>query len=152
MQQRRTCDRLWLAFSSIFAIGGAVTWFFTRNIDHFYGGLFYAVFPFIGLLHNHFILLNPRRDPLKTQQRLEDLNRKQHKNARTVALVNGSMLVLSSPVIIIIGIAAGAAEHGLLGAVMGGLVGSAWFIGGLLGIAWWRRARRKDHHADGAPK
>lgn len=69
-----------------------------------------------------------------------------------MALVNGSMLVVSSPVIIIISIAAGAEEYGILGAIMGGVAGSVWLVGGLLGIAWWRRSRRKDRHADGVPK
>ncbi len=144
---RRVYDRVWLALALILVLGGAVVWSFTRNIDHLYSGLFYAIFPFIGLLYNHFILLNPRRDPLKTQQRLEDLNRKQQKNARTVALVNGSMLLIASPILIIIGVAAGA-EYGVGGAIIGGIVGSVWLVGGLAAIAWWRRSRQKGRGQD----
>ncbi|WP_153557483.1 hypothetical protein [Roseimaritima sediminicola] len=130
---RRVYNRLWLAVVAVLAVGGAIVWAFTRNIDHLYSALFLAVFPFVGQLYNHFYLFNPRHDPLKTQQRLEDLAEKQQKNVRTVSLVNGSILLIASPIFIVIGVAAGA-EYGVVGAVVGGIIGSVWLVSGLLGI------------------
>ncbi len=97
---RRVGDRVWLALSLIVVLSGAVVWSFSRNMEHLYSGLFYSVFPFVGLLYNHFILFHPGRDPLKTQQKLEDLNRKHRKDARTVSHVNGSILLIASPVLL----------------------------------------------------
>lgn len=144
---RRVYDRVWIALTLIFVVGGTAVWFFTRNLDHLYSGLFYGIFPFIGLLYNHFVLFNPRRDPLRTQQRLEELDRKQRKNARSVALVNGSMLLIASPILIVMGVAAGA-EYGIGGAVIGAMAGMVWLVGGLAAIAWWRRSRRQGHGQD----
>ena len=135
---RRVYNRIWLALTLMPAVGGVIVWSFTRNIEHLYSGLFVAIFPLIGLLYNHFVLLNPRRDPLTTQQRLEDLYEKQQINARTVALVNGLMLLIASPVLVIFGVSAGA-EYGIVGMVIGGMIGSIGCVGGLLCIAWSRR-------------
>lgn len=144
---RRVYDRLRLATMFALAVGGAIVWALTWNIDHLYSGLFLAVFPLVGLLYNHFYLYNPRRDALKTQQRLEDLAKRQQRNTRTVALVNGTILLIASPLLIIIGVAAGS-EYGMVGAVVGGIMGSVWLVGGLLGIAWWRRSRHKERGQD----
>jgi hypothetical protein len=94
------------------------------------------------LKRTHFFLFNPKRDPLETQRRLEKTAEKQQKNVRTVALVNGTLLVIASPLFILIGISAGA-EYGVIGALVGGAVGSVWLLGGLFSIACWRRSRRK---------
>jgi purine-cytosine permease-like protein len=140
---RRVYDRLWLGVIAALAIGGTIVWAFTRNIEHFHSGLFLAIFPFVGLLNNHFFLYNPRRDPLKTQQRLVDLAEKQQRNVRTVSLVNGTILLIASPLGIVIGVAAGS-EYGMAGAVVGGIIGSVWLTAGLLLIAYWRRLRRRE--------
>ncbi len=140
---RRMYDRLWLVVIAVLAIGGTIVSAFTRNTEHFYSALFLAIFPFMGLLYNHFFLYNPRRDPLKTQQRLVDLAEKQQRNVRTVSLVNGTILLIASPLGIVIGVAAGS-EYGMAGAVVGGIIGSVWLTAGLLLIAYWRRLRRRE--------
>jgi len=136
-------DRLWLAVIAVLAIGGTIVWAFTRNIEHFYSALFLAIFPFMGLLYSHFFVYNPRRDPLKTQQRFVDLAEKQQRNVQTVSLVNGTILLIASPLGIIIGVSAGS-EYGNAEAVVGGIIGSVWLVGGLLLIANWRRLRRRE--------
>lgn len=140
---RRVYDRVWLALTAVLTIGGTIVWAFTQDIEHFYSGLFLAIFPFVGLLYNHFFLYNPRRDPVKTQQRLENLAQKQQRNVQTVSLVNGTILLIASPLGIIIGIAAGS-EYGIPGAIIGGIIGSVWLAGGLLLIAYWRRLRHRS--------
>ena len=52
---RRRFNWLWFGAAVLFAGGGAITSAFTRNIYDLYGGLFFAVFPLIGLLLNHFV-------------------------------------------------------------------------------------------------
>jgi len=116
-----------------------LAWFFTRNVEHLYGAIFYASFPLMGLLYNHFILFNPRRDAAKTQERLVNLEHKLQKNARTTAFFNGWLLLISSPVLFIIGVGKGAEEEGIVGAIVGGLAGAIWFVGGLWMV---RRGRR----------
>jgi hypothetical protein len=140
---RRIADHMWLGLTLLLAVGGAIVWLSTGNIQHLYSGLFYATVPLIGLLHNHFILLNPRRDSLETQQRLEYLHQRQREGARTVAVVNGAILLIASPVLIIVGVCAGA-QYGVMGEVIGGIIGSVWLVGGLVLVAWGQRSRPRD--------
>jgi hypothetical protein len=144
---RRVLNRLWFALAFILAVGGTIVWAITGNREHLYSGLFLAVFPLIGLVYNHFFLYNPRRDPVKTQRRLEELAKKQERNVRRVSLVNGTILLIASPLFILIGISAGA-EYGVVGAVVGGVFGSVWLVGGILGFVWWRRSRNKSSDAE----
>ena len=135
---RRVCDGIWLGLSLAIGSIGGIAWLFTRNPECIYAGLFYGAFPLIGFVYFHFVLLNPRRDPAETQQRLVELQHKQQKNARTVAVVNGGIIACFSPFVLIIGVAAGA-QHGVLGVLAGVLMGAVCLTVGLLGIAWGRR-------------
>ena len=100
---RRVYDRLWLAVFIVLVVGGVAAWAITRDIEQLYGFLFLAVFPLIGLVYNHCFLFNPWRDPLKTQQRLENLAARQQKNTHTVARTNGRILLYVLTPIILLG-------------------------------------------------
>lgn len=143
-RSRRIYDRVWIAFTLVFVLAGAIVWLFTRNIEHLLGGLFYGAFPLIGLVYNHFFLFNPWRDPAATKEHLENVAAKQQKNACTVGYVNGTIIILFSPIFFFLGIATGDAEHGILGAILGGLAGVASFVFGLSMVLWARRRKVKD--------
>ncbi len=141
---RRRYNRVWLALTLISAGLGVVVWCFTRNVEHLYSGLFYAFFPFIGLIYNHFFLFNPQRNSIETQRRMEKLYYKQQKSARTVALINGSMLLIASPLLVVVGMCAGW-EYGFVGVVIGGIAGAVGFVGGMFAIGWCLWSGRKGH-------
>jgi len=140
---RRLSDRIWLGLILIIAVGCVIAWLVSGEIENLYGGLFYAAFPLMGLIYTHFFLLNPRRDPVETQQQLVELQEKQQRNARKVALFNGSMLLIASPILILFGITAGL-KYGIVSALFGGLAGSVCLVAGLLAIVWARRSRRTN--------
>lgn len=128
---------------AIVVAGGGIAWYVTRNIAYFYSGVFYAFIPLSGLIYFHFVLFNRRRNPLETQRRVENILHQNQTNARAVALVNGSLLLLASPLLIVVGVIAGA-EYGIAGAIIGGVIGSIWLAGGILLVNWRRRRRPKS--------
>ncbi len=140
-ESRRGRNRLYIAMILFYGMSGTIAWSFTQNIVYLFTGLIMAVFPLIYLFYNYFILFNPRRDPLETYRRLKDRRQKRQKNARTVALVNGSMLLIVSPLFIAIAVE-NRAEHGIGGVVAGSFISSIFFVSGLCMVAWWRRSRR----------
>lgn len=140
---RRKSDRIWLVLTLLIAGAGAIAWLCTGNVDHFYWGLFFTVSPLSGFLYTHYIPLNPRRDPVETERRLEVANRKMQKRRRSVALINGAMIVIASPVLFVIGVGKGL-EQGIGSAILGGSLGLLFLICGLAAIVWGWRSRGKD--------
>jgi hypothetical protein len=140
-ESRRGWNRLYIAMALFYGVSGTIAWAFTQNIVYLFAGLFMAVFPLIYLFYNHFILFNPRQDPLETYRRLKARRQKRQQDKRTTALVNGSMLLIVSPLFIAIAVE-NRAEHGIGGVVAGGFISLMSLVSGLLMIAWWRRSRR----------
>jgi hypothetical protein len=70
-KHRRFYDRIWLVIALAISLCGVAVWLVTWNPEHLLSGFFLAIFPVLGLFWNHFILLNPYRDPRETQRRLE---------------------------------------------------------------------------------
>ena len=147
---RRCIDRNWLVTMCVILLASTVGWFFTSSVYWLIGGMLYAAIPLIGLIHNHFFVLNSNSDPVQTQQRLEaraeqqrtrfeKLQAKQRKNSRTVLFWNGSMFVVISPIMFLGGVVRGAQDHGVWGAILGGLLGCFWLASGIGAIVWSRR-------------
>lgn len=67
--------------------------------------------------------------------------RQKHKESRTVAIVNGMMLVIASPLLIVIGAAVGA-ETSVWTAAYGVVPGLILLVAGVIGITWARREGR----------
>ncbi len=55
-KMRRVCDCILLTLTVGIAGAGTTAWLFTRDLDHLCAGLFYAAFPFIGLVYFHCVL------------------------------------------------------------------------------------------------
>lgn len=140
-ESRRGRNRICIAMILFYGIGCTIGWAFTQNIVYLFTGLFMAVFPLIAILYNHFIRFNPRRDPLETYRRLKDRRLKRQQDKRTTALVNGSLLLIVSPLFIVIAVE-NRDEHGIGGVVACGFISLIFLVSGLLMIAWWRRSRR----------
>ncbi len=139
-QWRWIADVLWLGFAMLLAVVGLVVWLITGNVNHFYGFLFYAIFPVIGLLHNHFILFRRSKDPVQTQRRLEKQYHKQQVNARKTSRFNGWMMLIAAPVIALVSVGEGAKE-GMLQAVLGAAFSAAWAIAAWYSIRWESRGK-----------
>lgn len=138
---RRLHDFFWLGLAGLIVGGGGIAWYVKGNSAYFYAGLFYSFIPLMGFFYYHFILFNRRRDPIETQKRVVNLYHQHQANARASAVVNGSILLIASPILIIVGMGAGA-QYGIAGVIIGGIAGSIWLVGGILLLAWWRRTRQ----------
>ncbi|RCS43260.1 hypothetical protein DTL42_19075 [Bremerella cremea] len=140
---RRISAVILIGFSLLLVLGGGVLSFFTGRASDFYGMLFYAVFPLITLAYFYFILLNPWRDPLKTEQKCVTVYRKQRRQTWKTAIGNGWIMLLASPALFIVFVGKGL-EEGFWQAVLGGLLGLLFAVAGIASIVWGRRSRRTD--------
>lgn len=138
---RRVSAIALIGFSLLLVVGCSVVAWFTGNVNDFYGGLFYGLFPLLTLIYVNFYLLNPWRDPQLTQRRLEVVQRKQSKNAATSAIWNGWMMLAASPVLLLIFVGKGA-EEGVWQMIAGGLAALLFGGAGVVSIRWGRRMRR----------
>lgn len=117
----------------------AAAWWFTGDFSWMEVGLFLAPMIVFGLLYNHFVLLNPWRDPLETKKKL-DARLPGGANARKTARWNGWIMVIASPLLGFIAIGKGIEEYGPWGALWG-LAGAVFLVPGILSIRWGRSAR-----------
>lgn len=138
---RRVSAIVLIGFSLLLVVGCSVLAWFTGEVNDFYGGLFYGLFPLLTLIYIHFYLLNPWRDPQATQRRLEVVQRKQNRNAASVAIWNGWMMLAASPVLLL-KLAGKGAEEGVWQMVAGGVVALLFGGAGVAGIRWGRHRRR----------
>jgi len=133
---RRKSDLALLAVALIIVVGSAIGWLATGKRDWMLGGLFFAVFPLVRLLYDHFVLLRSRSDPVETERRLVRLDEKHRRNARTVARWNGLLLVLASLFFFAVALDSGKATSSPRGGLLLALSAIFFIIVGAL-MMWW---------------
>lgn len=136
---RKIYCRVWLGMALFILIAGAVGWLLTGSADSLSGGALYAVPAIIGWILTRFFWLNPKRDPVATQERLVQLDIRTQKAARTSSRINGYMFIVSSPIMLVLMVGGGAAEYGVWGGLLGLLVAGLWLAGGVWGVHWAKR-------------
>jgi hypothetical protein len=136
LRQRRVYDRIWTVLTAICILGGGVAWLITRQFEHFGWGLFFAIFTVIGLVYNHWFLF--RKDPIETQKLQETLLVKHRSSARRIGFVNGTIMMLFSPVILCVAVGNAAS---FLESLLGVLAAVCLFSGGLTYFLWAKRTR-----------
>lgn len=145
-QWRRISAGVWSLLALFIVLICGIGWWMTREDDWLYGMLFYGSVPIWGLLHTHFVVLNPWRDPLKTQERLPkrvEMYREHRINVPRIARTSGWILVVAWPLSCLFAIGMAADEHGLLGVLWGLIVMAVWLIASIWLIRWGRSARTR---------
>ena len=136
---RKRHGRIWLAAAALVAIAFLAAWLATDNRDYLYSAIFFPFIPLSGYVYWCFFLLNPRREPEVTQQKMVELERQQQRNARTVAKVNGTILLLASPIFLLLAAGTSYESLGWPGAVLGLIAVGVCFIAGPLAMIRWAR-------------
>lgn len=132
---------------AILMVTGA-SWLFARQREVIAVGLAFAGIAAAKLIHNQCFLYNRRLDPREIQERLAERHRrlgnryqKKLRNARNIALVNGSLFVLTSPVLALIAVGQGLEESSILAGLLGLTLAGACLGAGIWMISWGRRDR-----------
>lgn len=142
-QWRRISAGIWSLLALVIVLICGIGWWVTREGEWLYGALFYGSAPVWGLLHTHFLVLNPWRDPLKTQERLlkrVEIYRAQRINVRRIARTNGWIMVIAWPIVLPFATGSAFDEHGVLGLLCGLMVMAVLLIASIQLIRWGRSA------------